>query len=122
VPAPKKDGEDQAISRSRGGLTTKIHAAVDALGNPVALSLTAEQVHDVTQAEPLLEDLAPDAVIADKGATTPTRTSRGSKRATSRRPFRRRPTEKRSATATSHSTASATMLSASSIRSSTTGR
>jgi len=28
VPAPKKDGEDQAIGRSRGGLTTKIHAAV----------------------------------------------------------------------------------------------
>ena len=63
----KKDGEDQAIDRSRGGLTTKIHAAVDALGNPVALSLTAGQIHDVTQAEPLLEDLAPDAVIADKG-------------------------------------------------------
>jgi transposase len=66
VPAPKKDGEDQAIGRSRGGLTTKIHAAVDALGNPVALSLTAGQVHDITQAEPLLEDLAPEAVIADK--------------------------------------------------------
>jgi len=30
---PKKDG-DQAIGRSRGGLTTKIHALVDALGNP----------------------------------------------------------------------------------------
>src|SRR6516162_3327963 len=64
---PKKDGDNQAIGRSRGGLTTKIHAVVDALGNPVALSLTAGQVHDVTQAEPLLEDLAPEAVIADKG-------------------------------------------------------
>jgi len=32
--AKKKDGE-QAIGRSRGGLTTKIHALVDALGNPV---------------------------------------------------------------------------------------
>jgi transposase len=51
-------------------MTTKIHAAVDALGNPVALSLTAGQVRDVTQAEPLLEDLAPDAVIADKGYDT----------------------------------------------------
>jgi hypothetical protein len=28
-----------SAGRSRGGLTTKIHAAVDALGNPVALSL-----------------------------------------------------------------------------------
>jgi hypothetical protein len=68
VPAPKKKhGEDQAIGRWRGGLTTKIHVAVDALGNPVALSLTAGQVHDVTQADPLLEILAPQAVIADKG-------------------------------------------------------
>jgi transposase len=36
VPALKKDGEDQAVGRSRGGPTTKIHAVVDALGNPVA--------------------------------------------------------------------------------------
>src|SRR5262245_38046518 len=33
--APKKD-EDQAIGRSRGGLSKKIHALVDALGNPLA--------------------------------------------------------------------------------------
>ena len=32
---PKKAGEDQAIGRSRGGLSTKIHTLVDALGNPV---------------------------------------------------------------------------------------
>ena len=29
---PKKDGQDQAIGRSKGGLSTKIHAMVDALG------------------------------------------------------------------------------------------
>lgn len=63
----KKDGEDQAIGRSRGGLTTKIHAVVDALGNPVALSLTPGQAADITQAGPLLEDLEPEALIADKG-------------------------------------------------------
>ena len=34
---PKKAGEDQAIGRSRGGLSTKIHALVDALGNPCQL-------------------------------------------------------------------------------------
>jgi hypothetical protein len=39
VLAQNNDSEDQAIGRSRGGLTTKIHAVVDALGNPVALSL-----------------------------------------------------------------------------------
>jgi hypothetical protein len=36
---PKKDGENQAVDRSLGDLTTKIHAVIDALGNPVALSL-----------------------------------------------------------------------------------
>jgi hypothetical protein len=35
----EKNGS-QAIGRSRGGLTTKIHALVDALGNPVELMLT----------------------------------------------------------------------------------
>ncbi len=38
VPAREKNGP-QAIGRSRGGLTTKIHALVDALGNPVELML-----------------------------------------------------------------------------------
>lgn len=64
---PKKHGATQAIGRSRGGLTTKIHAVVDALGNPIAISLTAGQVADITQAEPLLAGLEPEAVIADKG-------------------------------------------------------
>ena len=67
APAPKKDGESQAIGRSRGGLTTKIHAIVDALGNPVALSLTPGQAADITQAAPLLEHVEPEALLADKG-------------------------------------------------------
>ena len=36
----QKAGEDQAIGRSRGGLSTKIHATVDALGNPTGFFLT----------------------------------------------------------------------------------
>jgi len=48
-------------------LTTKVHAVVDALGNPVALSLTPGQAADITQAAPLLAQLEPQAVIADKG-------------------------------------------------------
>jgi hypothetical protein len=40
VPAPKKAGEDQPIGRSRGGLSTKIHALVDALANPIGFLLT----------------------------------------------------------------------------------
>ena len=34
--ALKKDNENQAIGRSKGGLSTKIHLTVDALGNPLA--------------------------------------------------------------------------------------
>lgn len=48
-------------------MTTKIHAIVDALGNPVALSLTPGQAADITQADPLLDQVAPDAFLADKG-------------------------------------------------------
>ena len=65
APARKKNGA-QAIGRSRGGLTTKIHALVDALGNPVAISLTAGQASDLEQAEPLLEQVNPKAFLADK--------------------------------------------------------
>jgi len=48
-------------------LTTKIHVVVDALGNPLALSLTGGQVHDITQAKTLIDQVEPDAVLADKG-------------------------------------------------------
>jgi hypothetical protein len=51
APGSKKGDSNEAIGRSRGGgLTTKIHAIVDALGNPLAVSLTGGDVHDVTQA------------------------------------------------------------------------
>ncbi|GAB0056883.1 IS5 family transposase ISNGR9 [Candidatus Magnetaquicoccaceae bacterium FCR-1] len=62
----KKNGP-QAIGRSRGGLTTKIHAAVDALGNPLKYLLTGGQEADITQAHALIEGLDPELVIADKG-------------------------------------------------------
>src|ERR1700686_1197128 len=61
----KKNGP-QAIGRSRGGLTTKIHALVDALGNPVELMLAPGQAHDLACAEPLLENVDPDALLGDK--------------------------------------------------------
>jgi len=67
VPAPKKAAaEDQAIGRSRGGLSTKIHAMVDALGNPVGLFLTGGQAHDLVGADHFLPDLNADTLIADK--------------------------------------------------------
>jgi transposase len=48
-------------------LTTKIHVVVDALGNPLNVSLTKGQVHDITQAEVLTTGITPDALLADKG-------------------------------------------------------
>ena len=56
----------QAIGRSRGGLTTKIHMIVDALGNPVEVMLSPGQDHDLTCAESLIEAVDPGALIADK--------------------------------------------------------
>lgn len=48
-------------------MTTKVHACVDALGNPIRLILTAGQVADVTQGAALVEAIPTSAVIADKG-------------------------------------------------------
>jgi transposase len=47
-------------------LTTKIHALVDALGNPIALAITPGQAHDLKPAAALLAQTNPQAVIADK--------------------------------------------------------
>ena len=47
-------------------MTTKIHLAVDALGNPLRSILTAGQDSDIIQAPALIEGLDPDMVIADK--------------------------------------------------------
>ena len=59
------------MGRSRGGLTTKIHALVDAEGRPVCLELTAGQAGDAPMAAKLLNTVAPGAtVIADKAYDT----------------------------------------------------
>src|SRR5258707_15789691 len=63
--APKKSGH-RAIGRLRGGLKTKTHALVDALGNPANLMLTAGQTHDLACAQGLIENADPEALIADK--------------------------------------------------------
>ena len=62
---PKKD-QDQAIGHSRGGLSTKIHALVDALGNPLAFLLTPGQAHDLVGADALLPQMTAERLIADK--------------------------------------------------------
>lgn len=54
------------MGRSRGGLTTKIHALVETLGNPIAHTITRGQTHDLVPALDLLAQANPQAVIADK--------------------------------------------------------
>jgi transposase len=65
APAQKGDS-NQAIGRSRGGLTTKIVALVDALGNLARFVLLPGQRHDSTGVEPLITGVDFDALIADK--------------------------------------------------------
>ena len=48
-------------------MTTKIHATVDALGNPTGFHLTPGQSHDLEGADVLLKDTPGQIVIADKG-------------------------------------------------------
>lgn len=55
------------MGKSRGGLSTKIHAAVDALGNPVRLVLTPGQASEYGAAPALLGGFSPTAVLGDKG-------------------------------------------------------
>ena len=68
-PGHKKSGgqPEQALGRSRGGFSTKIHVTVDGLGNPLRLRLTAGQRHDITQALDLLDGLEVERIIADRG-------------------------------------------------------
>jgi len=47
-------------------LSTKIHAMVDALGNPTAFLLTPGQSHDLHGADALLPQMQADALLADK--------------------------------------------------------
>jgi transposase len=55
------------MGRSRGGLTTKIHAVVDRNGLPVRLALTPGQDHDNALVTDLLADLKPHSmVLADR--------------------------------------------------------
>lgn len=70
------------MGRSRGGLTTKIHAAVDGHGRPIALVITGGQRHDGAMLGEVLADIRvprqgpgrprtrPDAVVADRAYTS----------------------------------------------------
>ena len=57
---------DKAVGRTRGGLNTKLHAAVDGLGNPVEFMLTAGNGHDSVHAVELLKKVESSNVLADR--------------------------------------------------------
>jgi len=62
----KRGTQNQAIGRSRGGLTTKVVALVDALGNLADLVLLPGQTHDIKGVEPLIDGVDFNALLADK--------------------------------------------------------
>ncbi len=51
------------MGRSRGGLTTKIHALVDADGRPIALKLTEGQAHDGRSAADMLDNIGDGQIL-----------------------------------------------------------
>jgi len=51
------------MGRSRGGLTTKIHALVDANGMPLVLKLSEGQAHDGRSAQDMLGNLGPEQIL-----------------------------------------------------------
>jgi transposase len=81
----KKNGsaDDQALGRSRGGFSTKIHERAEGGGKPIVLLVTGGERHESRYLEPLLERgavkrpgrgrprLRPQRVAGDKGYSYP---------------------------------------------------
>lgn len=76
---------DEALGRSRGGLTSKIHVSCDGRGRPLSVVVTAGQRHESTQLAHLLDAIQvarrdglpgrprtrPDLLLADRGYSFP---------------------------------------------------
>nr|WP_234338060.1 IS5 family transposase [Streptomyces sp. NRRL WC-3725] len=77
--APKRGLRTPGLGRSRGGLTSKIHLACDALGRPLAFTVTGGNTNDCTQFTAVMETIRvprlgpgrprirPDHGVDDKG-------------------------------------------------------
>jgi transposase len=66
----KRGQENQALGRSRGGFSCKIHLKTDFDGLPIGFHLTGGEVSDCTQLETSLDigpDITPRAALTDKG-------------------------------------------------------
>ena len=62
----KGEQEFEALGRSRGGFTTKVHAVVSERGRLMRYQLTGGQVNDITQARDLVHGLHARAVVGDR--------------------------------------------------------
>lgn len=62
----KRGAQAHAIGRSRGGLTTKVHLVVDALGLPLAFRITEGNRHDIVPAPELVDETQPRCLLGDK--------------------------------------------------------
>jgi transposase len=76
------EGDNEALGRSRGGLSTKLHLAFDGRGRPLTVRLTEGQRHESTQLAAVLDGIAvsrergrprkrPDELCLDKGYSYP---------------------------------------------------
>ena len=63
-------GGNQAVGRTIRGPNTKLHLAVDAHGMPVNLLITAGTVADCTPAAALIDGIAAEHLLADRGYDT----------------------------------------------------
>ena len=63
----KKGGQDHAIGRSRGGLSTKINALVDSRGLPVRIVPSPGQASDKAAVPLLFDGRRAGDVVADRG-------------------------------------------------------
>lgn len=66
----KRGAQVNAIGKSRGGPSTKVHLIVDALGLPIAFRLTEGQRSESVAAVELVERVRPRCLIADKAFDT----------------------------------------------------
>ncbi|MEU9131855.1 IS5 family transposase [Kitasatospora sp. NPDC048540] len=63
----------QALGRSRGGLTTKIHLAVDGRGLPLSIVLTPGNINDATAFSQVLDNIRIPRAVTGRPRTTPAR-------------------------------------------------
>lgn len=63
---PAGGQEHQAMSRTKGGLNTKLHVATDARSQPRAMVLSAGSEADVSHAPGLIDDIEASTILMDK--------------------------------------------------------